>query len=301
MAVALAVVVLNTAPYSFGDNQVTVTWIMTSEAAAASTEDSDDKFLSFDEWTKIHRIAYENAAEHVHRRGVYEQNLERWHELNHIPGAARFGPQREPFADLSPKEYDALLQGKNVMDDNLLGNTIKDRWQWYTECQVVTTTNEDKYIHHHHLGASYINYLVDWRHRQGQSYVTPVKNQGKFGTCWSFAVAENLEALTVRQGYQLVNISEQEFISCCPHCAGRMADVSLAWLINATGGRPALEVGYPYVGNKSACLDDTAPRAPVTLHSFGRLADPDGTGRAIVRGLGQRGPMGMGIAAGCFQ
>ena len=33
-----------------------------------------------------------------------------------------------------------------------------------------------------------------------------------FGTCWSFAAAENLEGLNVRQGHALVNISEQEVV-----------------------------------------------------------------------------------------
>ena len=83
---------------------------------------------------------------------------------------------------------------------------------------------------------------IDWRHHKGKSYVTPVKNQGAFGTCWSFGVAENLEGLNVRQGHPLVNISEQEFISCCNSCQGHKAEDSFVWLANNTGGQPALEV-----------------------------------------------------------
>ena len=73
------------------------------------------------------------------------------------------------------------------------------------------------------------------------SYVTPVKNQGPHGTCWSFAAAENLEGLAVRQGAALQAISEQEFISCCNDCRGRSADHTFAWLLEATHGVPALE------------------------------------------------------------
>ena len=91
---------------------------------------------------------------------------------------------------------------------------------------------------------------VDWRSHapppnsnatEPVSYVTPVKNQGPHGTCWSFAAAENLEGLQVRQGHALANISEQEFISCCADCQGAAADHTFAWLLRTTGGFPALE------------------------------------------------------------
>ena len=73
------------------------------------------------------------------------------------------------------------------------------------------------------------------------SYVTPVKNQGPHGTCWSFAAAENLEGLAMRQFGNLQNISEQEFISCCEECQGAAADRTFEWLLKTTDGVPALE------------------------------------------------------------
>ncbi|MGK3741682.1 MAG: C1A family cysteine protease, partial [Bacillariaceae sp.] len=82
---------------------------------------------------------------------------------------------------------------------------------------------------------------IDWRNNNGVSYVTPPKNQGPYGSCWSFSAAENLEGLQVRQGYTLQNISEQEFISCCPQCRGRGTWQTFDWLINTTNGYPALE------------------------------------------------------------
>jgi hypothetical protein len=68
------------------------------------------------------------------------------------------------------------------------------------------------------------------------------------------------EGLNVRQGHPLTNISEQEFISCCHECQGRVASESFQWLVNNTGGRPALEATYPYNGSPNVtCKDKTAP------------------------------------------
>ena len=63
------------------------------------------------------------------------------------------------------------------------------------------------------------------RHQHAHTLPTPphgtVKNQGAFGTCWSFAAAENLEGLNARQGNKLENISNQELIDCCKDCQGK--------------------------------------------------------------------------------
>lgn len=193
---------------------------------------------------------------------------------------------------------------------------------------------------------------VDWRDASKNPLklvaVTHVKNQGAFGTCWSFGVAENLEGLNVRQGNTLVrkprcccwcccpcscswrpccsccscscssslpprpppltpppllqvNISEQEFISCCKTCQGRSAENSFDWLANNTGGVPALEATYPYNGSaKAPCVYKTAPKVKgMKLTRWGRVVD-DGTGAPVVAGLQVNGPMGMGVDATCF-
>ena len=60
-------------------------------------------------------------------------------------------------------------------------------------------------------------------------------------------------------------------------------------------------ISSPYVGNTSVpCLADTAPRAQVHLHSWGRVEDQDGTGKTIVKALEKYGPMGLGVDAKCF-
>jgi C1A family cysteine protease len=144
------------------------------------------------------------------------------------------------------------------------------------------------------------NSTIDWRNHDGKRYVTNVKDQGQFGACWSFGVSGNLEGLTVRQGFNLANISEQELIDCCKDCDGRVAEKSFEWLNTTSSGHPVLESTYPYIAKYGTCSRTKATEASVKLNSWGRVHD-DGTGAPVVAGLFEHGPMGMGVDATCFQ
>jgi len=61
---------------------------------------------------------------------------------------------------------------------------------------------------------------VDWRQA---GIVTPVKDQGHCGSCWSFAAAEAIESILAEATGQLVELSEQNILDCTPnpdHCGG---------------------------------------------------------------------------------
>lgn len=62
----------------------------------------------------------------------------------------------------------------------------------------------------HLLKVSYIPASYDLRNVNGKSYVTPVRYQGNFGTCWAFSAAAAAESNLIRQGLAdtLVDLSE---------------------------------------------------------------------------------------------
>jgi hypothetical protein len=57
-----------------------------------------------------------------------------------------------------------------------------------------------------------------WR---SQGFVTPIKNQNPYGTCWAFASIGALEASWLRRHREVADLSEQDLINCnCRPCNG---------------------------------------------------------------------------------
>lgn len=111
---------------------------------------------------------------------------------------------------------------------------------------------------------------VDW---VSAGAVTPVKNQGQCGSCWSFSTTGGLEgAYAVKTG-NLKSFSEQVLVSCDTSdngCNGGWMDAAFAW--TTSNGGIVLEDTYPYVsGNgqvpacdKSKMADTVSGTAPAS-------------------------------------
>ncbi len=90
---------------------------------------------------------------------------------------------------------------------------------------------------------------VNWVEAGG---VTPVKDQGQCGSCWSFSTTGSLEGAYFVKNGKLVSFSEQQLVDCDiirnggrdQGCNGGLMDNAFNWIMKNNG--LCLESDYPY-------------------------------------------------------
>merc|ERR1712080_776135 len=107
----------------------------------------------------------------------------------------------------------------------------------------------------------------------GKGAVTPVKNQGQYGTCWAFGATGTMEGMGAGSGkLRLETISEQELIDCSG-CGGYVG-CCLTWYVQKTKGIANTEEAYPYKGRSGTCRKDSVATAKMKVAS--RVCDANG-------------------------
>jgi C1A family cysteine protease len=98
---------------------------------------------------------------------------------------------------------------------------------------------------------------VDWR-KEGA--VTPVKNQGQCGSCWTFSSTGSLEGRHFQKSGVLTSFSEQQLVDCCNNgvggcvnsqgCNGGVMDEALTYTQTYD---LMTEADYPYTAMDGTC------------------------------------------------
>jgi len=92
--------------------------------------------------------------------------------------------------------------------------------------------------------------------------VTPVKDQGQCGSCWSFGTTGGLEGAWFNHHSELISMSEQQFMDCSTEnygCGGGNVGLALTY---AEGVPIATESSYGYKGVQGTCQSQTTAAIP---------------------------------------
>jgi len=108
----------------------------------------------------------------------------------------------------------------------------------------------------------------DWR---AQGAVTPIKNQGQCGSCWSFSTTGSTEGCHFITTKSLVSLSEQNLIDCSvaqgnQGCNGGLMTAAMQYIISNNG--IDTEASYPYTTSGPNTCTFSAANIGATLNGM---------------------------------
>jgi len=136
---------------------------------------------------------------------------------------------------------------------------------------------------------------VDWRTKGA---VTPVKDQGQCGSCWSFSTTGSVEGAHMLATGNLVSLSEQNLMDCSSAygnagCGGGLMDSAFRYIIANHG--IDTEASYPYLTRQGTCKY-TANNLGATISGYKDISS--GSESALQDAVNSIGPISVGIDAG---
>uniref|UniRef100_A0A1B6CRK3 Cathepsin propeptide inhibitor domain-containing protein n=1 Tax=Clastoptera arizonana TaxID=38151 RepID=A0A1B6CRK3_9HEMI len=243
--------------------------IITLQAVQISSHDEiNTSFSAFQGFMKKYNKVYTSETELNKRFKIFQNNMKRAQELQkNQMGTAKYGATI--FADLTDDEF-TKRQG-------LVQNFAKMQRKKYPQAEIPNVKLPKNF---------------DWR-KKGD-VVTPVKNQGNCGSCWTFSTTGNIEGQYALKYGSLLSFSEQEIVDC-DHldtgCSGGYP--FLAYQAIEDIGGLVLEENYPYTAQDGNCSFNKDQVAVTLAGGLELSTDEDD----IAKWLVQNGPVSIAINA----
>jgi len=231
---------------------------------------------------------YPSTQEEALRREIFEKRLASIHAHNKGENSWKRGINR--FADLSNDEYKARLglKGLRSQDRAKSANWISQPEHLDKDIDVSLFDGLD----------------VDWRTK---GVISPPKDQGACGSCWTFATTETIESYNALKTGKLLTLSEQQILDCTPnpnHCGGTGGcgggTVELAVDRIAQMGGLATASSYPYVsgtGRDYPC-DSSKLNYAVNVSSYVDL--PSNALAPVLAHVARKGPLAISVDASAW-
>jgi len=182
------------------------------------------------------------------------------------------------FSDMTDEEFKADYLSSLIIPEGLLNGTTPSGGEpWVPPPEGTVIAND-----------------MDWNQRGA---VTPIKNQGQCGSCYSFSATGALEGAVFRKTGRLPSLSESQIVDCSGRygnygCRGGWYQSAWKYLRDCGGNQG--ENSYPYVARQGYCRFN---RQYVVTQVRGFHDLPEGDENALTQALATVGPVSVAIDA----
>jgi C1A family cysteine protease len=243
-------------------------------ASGAASRTLDDELVLFEDFRQTYNRRYA-PMEYPTRFECFRRILKLIDERN-AKGEEVHGVNQ--FSDMCPEEFAKTYLGAKLPN---------------------TTRSQNSHVPH--IKASAPTGSVDWRTKGA---VTPVKNQGMCGSCWTFSATGNMEGQWFLSGHTLIGLSEEELVQCATNgdfgCQGGWMDNAFDYV--ASNGGIATEEEYPYTsgnGVTGTCNNAIAKKDKVA--KFSGHYDLPNSEESMANWCEKHGPIAIAVDALTWQ
>jgi KDEL-tailed cysteine endopeptidase len=196
-------------------------------------------YPSFAAWANTYNRSYEPSEFKV-REAIYASNVNTIAKHNAMNYSWTMGVNQ--FADLTAEEF-----GKTYINGGYSPHVRNEVSQIYSMALPVS---------------------VNWT---AEGAVTPVKDQGQCGSCWSFSATGSLEGAWFLANKSLVSLSEQQLVDCSTAegnqgCNGGLMDDAFEYVIKNKG--LTTEADYPYTATGPNTCESKGKPVAATITGY---------------------------------
>ncbi|XP_075148340.1 cathepsin L-like [Haematobia irritans] len=231
-----------------------------------------------EEWQMFkiqHNKVYNSANEERERMEIFQENLQEILKHNELQNAGKVSYKLglNQLADMSLDEVKSIMNGFKYQEHKEIFRNAPV----YNPPSNISVDNE-----------------MDWRNKGA---VTPVKDQGQCGSCWSFSATGALESQHFLKTGQLVSLSEQNLVDCSNSygnmgCMGGWPSSAFQYITD--NGGIDTEDSYPYEAINNQCRFN-ANSVGATATGFVKIPVDDE--EALKNAVATNGPISVGIDA----